>query len=57
MDRNARIYVAGHRGLGGSALVRALTRTGCTALILRTREELELRSQQDTEGFFRQERP
>ena len=57
MDRNARIYVAGHRGLVGSALVRALTQAGCTALILRTREELDLRSQQDTERFFRQERP
>jgi GDP-L-fucose synthase len=57
MDRNARIYVAGHRGLVGSALVRALTQAGCTKLILRTREELDLRSQQDTERFFRQERP
>ncbi len=57
MDRNAPIYVAGHRGLVGSAIVRALAHAGCAKLILRTREELDLCSQQDTERFFRQERP
>jgi len=56
-DKNASIYVAGHRGLVGSAIVRALHRDGYGNLILRTRSELDLRNQQATEEFFRRERP
>ncbi|PWU01478.1 MAG: GDP-fucose synthetase [Terriglobia bacterium] len=57
MDRNASVYVAGHRGLAGSAIVRALRRMGHERLILRTHDELDLRNQQETERLFRQERP
>jgi GDP-L-fucose synthase len=56
-DRNASIYIAGHLGLAGSAIVRALHRAGYGNLILRTRSELDLRNQQATEEFFRRERP
>ena len=57
MAPKSRIYVAGHRGLVGSAIVRALTAAGFFNLILRTRAELDLRDQQATEKFFVQERP
>ncbi|MGE0798662.1 MAG: GDP-L-fucose synthase family protein [Lautropia sp.] len=57
MDRMARIYVAGHRGLVGSALTRALRAAGHQALVLRTSAELDLRDPAATEAFFRQERP
>lgn len=52
-----RLYVAGHRGLVGSALVRALRAAGHEHLILRTREELDLRDQAAVERFFADERP
>jgi len=42
MERDAKIYVAGHRGLVGSALVRCLQKAGYTNLLLRTHTELEL---------------
>jgi len=57
MDRGSRIYVAGHRGLVGSAIVRRLVDSGYDHLLLRTRDELNLISQADTEAFFRDERP
>lgn len=57
MDRNAKIYVAGHRGLVGSALVRELERQGCANLVLRKSSELDLRDQAATLAFFRAERP
>jgi GDP-L-fucose synthase len=57
MDSKARIYVAGHRGLVGSALVRRLRDRGCTNLILKTSKELDLRRQTDVDRFFEQERP
>lgn len=57
MGREAKIYVAGHRGLVGSALVRRLERAGFQNLILRTRSELDLRSQSDVRAFFEAERP
>lgn len=53
----ARIFVAGHRGLVGSAIVRRLLSEGCEHLILRTHEELDLTRQADVESFFRAERP
>ncbi len=57
MDIRDRIYVAGHRGLVGSALVRRLRRAGYEDLILRTRSELDLTRQAETEAFFDRERP
>jgi GDP-L-fucose synthase len=57
MDRGARIFVAGHRGLVGSALVRALHARGCDRLILRTREELDLRDEGTVTAFYAEARP
>jgi len=57
MDKNARIYVAGHRGLAGSAIVRRLRAEGYTNLLLRPSKELDLRDQAATADFFAKERP
>ena len=57
MNSSGRVYVAGHRGLVGSAIVRKLRSDGHGALILRSRDELDLRRQQDVERFFEVERP
>ncbi|WP_299395898.1 GDP-L-fucose synthase [uncultured Desulfovibrio sp.] len=57
MDNNARIYLAGHRGLVGSALLRALYRKGCSHVLTRTHAELDLCRQADVEQFFAAERP
>ena len=57
MDRNARIYVAGHRGLVGSAIVRNLRAAGHTDLLLRTHAELDLTDARATQAFFEAERP
>jgi GDP-L-fucose synthase len=57
MNLDARIYVAGHRGLVGSAIVRALRQVGYTNLVLRTHAELELTDQSEVERFFLVERP
>ncbi|MCS7080831.1 MAG: GDP-L-fucose synthase [Chloracidobacterium sp.] len=57
MEKDAKIYVAGHRGLVGSALVRRLQAEGFTNLVLRTRAELDLTRQADVEAFFAAERP
>jgi GDP-L-fucose synthase len=57
MDRDARIFVAGHRGLVGSALVRRLQRDGHAGLLLRTRSELDLCDEAATRAFFDAERP
>jgi GDP-L-fucose synthase len=57
MNKDARIYVAGHRGLVGSALVRRLEAEGFSRLIVRSRRELDLRSQAAVEGLFAAERP
>jgi GDP-L-fucose synthase len=51
------IYVAGHQGMVGSALVRRLHAAGCRDLLLRSRRELDLTRQADVEAFFRSERP
>lgn len=55
--RNAKIFVAGHNGLVGSALVRCLQNNGFNNLILRAREELNLLSQQAVADFFASEKP
>jgi len=57
MDKNAKIYVAGHRGLVGSALVRNLQGKGYDNLLLRTHAELDLTNQAATNAFFAQEKP
>lgn len=57
MDKHAKIYVAGHRGLVGSAIVRKLQSLGFTNLITRTRSELDLTNQAAVEAFFREEQP
>ena len=57
MEKNARIYVAGHRGMVGSALVRKLEAEGHTHLILRTSSELDLRNQEAVNHFFEKEKP
>ncbi len=57
MDRNSRIFVAGHRGLVGSAIVRKLRAEGYDNLVLRSRNELDLRDQRAVADFFLEERP
>jgi GDP-L-fucose synthase len=57
MQKNAKIYVAGHTGLVGSAITAALRRKGYVNIIGRTFEELDLRRQADTEEFFEKEKP
>ena len=57
LAKNANIYVAGHRGLVGSAIVRKLESLGYTNLTLRTSKELDLRDQAAVEAFFKTQRP
>lgn len=57
MELNSKIYVAGHRGLVGSAIVRNLEAKGYTNIIYRTHEELDLTNQADVQAFFKEEQP
>jgi GDP-L-fucose synthase len=57
MDLKARIYVAGHRGMVGSALVRRLRAQNATNLLVKTHAELDLTDQQAVTAFFERERP
>ncbi len=57
MNLNAKIYVAGHRGMVGSAIVRELQRKGYNNLLLRTHAQLDLCNQSAVNNFFAQERP
>jgi GDP-L-fucose synthase len=57
LDIHGRIYVAGHRGMVGSALMRRLLAEGADNLVLRTHEELDLMDQSAVEAFFRTEAP
>ncbi len=57
MDKNAKIYVAGHRGMVGSAIVRELQRQGYSNIITRTHAMLDLCRQADVETFFAEEKP
>jgi len=57
MEKNAKIYVAGHRGMVGSSIVRELQRQGYTNIITRTHSELDLCRQDAVERFFAQEKP
>lgn len=57
MDKNAKIYVAGHRGMVGSAIVRELKRQGYTNIVIRTHRELDLTDQLSVDRFFAKEQP
>lgn len=57
MEKNAKIYVAGHRGMVGSAICRELQRQGYTNIITRTHSELDLTRQEAVEAFFAAEKP
>ena len=57
MEKDAKIYIAGHRGMVGSAIVRELERQGYTNLITRTHKELNLCRQDEVEAFFAKEKP
>ena len=57
MEKNSKIYIAGHRGMVGSAIVRKLTEQGYNNLIYKTSKELDLMRQIDVENFFEKERP
>ena len=57
MEKGAKIYVAGHRGMVGSAIVRELRRQGYTDIVTRTHSELDLTRQDAVEKFFADEKP
>ncbi|MEE1094678.1 MAG: NAD-dependent epimerase/dehydratase family protein, partial [Bacteroidales bacterium] len=57
MDKHSKIFVAGHKGLVGSAIVRNLQSKGYDNFILKTHSELDLCNQADVESFFAKERP
>lgn len=56
-DLNPKIYVAGHRGMVGSAIVRNLQAKGCNNIVTRTHAELDLTNQADVQNFFNAEKP
>ena len=57
MEKSAKIYVAGHRGMVGSAILRRLLKEGYNNIITRTHSELDLTRQDDVEQFFAIEKP
>ena len=57
MDKNAKIYVAGHRGMVGSAIVRELNRQGYTNIVVRAHSDLDLTRQIEVDNFFSVEKP
>lgn len=57
MEKSAKIYIAGHRGMVGSAILRKLEKEGFNNIITRTSSELDLRNQADVRAFFEAERP
>jgi GDP-L-fucose synthase len=57
MQKKSKIYVAGHRGLAGSAIVRRLKKEGYENLLLKSSSELDLRNQQNVKEFFEREKP
>jgi GDP-L-fucose synthase len=57
MDINSKIYIAGHRGMVGSAIFRKLSKEGFTNIVTRTSAEVDLRNQQQVTGFFSAEKP
>ncbi|WP_256002935.1 GDP-L-fucose synthase [Pedobacter deserti] len=57
MEKNAKVYIAGHRGMVGSAIYRKLVKEGFSNIVTRTSAELDLRDQQAVASFFESERP
>jgi GDP-L-fucose synthase len=57
MEKESKIYIAGHRGMVGSAIVRKLEKEGYRNLVVRTSDELDLVNQQAVESFFKEEKP
>jgi len=57
VEKDAKIYVAGHRGMVGSAIYRKLTELGYSNIVTRTSQELDLRNQQAVANFFNEEKP
>ncbi len=57
MDKQSKIYIAGHRGMVGSAIARRLTEEGYTNVLTKTSSELDLRNQKDVNDFFEKEKP
>ncbi len=57
MNKNSKIYVAGHRGMVGSAIIRRLHKDGFTNIVTRTSKDLDLRNQQAVADFFATEKP
>ena len=57
MEKNSKIYIAGHRGMVGSALTRNLKAHGFTNMVFKTRAELDLCIQKDVDDFFANEKP
>lgn len=57
MNKDSKIFVAGHRGLAGSAIVRELQKNGYHNVITKTKNELDLRNQSDVRDFFNEEKP
>src|SRR5438132_5643581 len=57
MNKNSKIYVAGHRGMAGSAIVRNLKLHGYNNFVFRTSTELDLRNQEAAKSFFEKEKP
>ena len=57
MEKDAKIYVAGHRGMVGSAIIRQLEKEGYHNIITRTHKELNLCRQDEVEKFFAEEKP
>ena len=57
LDRDAKIYLAGHRGLVGGALLRQMEKQGFSNIVTRTSSELDLRNQSAVNAFFREEKP
>ncbi|MDB5158576.1 MAG: GDP-L-fucose synthase [Mucilaginibacter sp.] len=57
MEKSSKIYIAGHRGMVGSAIYRKLEKEGFTNIITRVSADLDLRNQQDVADFFEQEKP
>ncbi|HLF45854.1 MAG TPA: NAD-dependent epimerase/dehydratase family protein, partial [Chitinophagaceae bacterium] len=57
MEKNSKIYIAGHRGMVGSAIMRRLQKEGYSNFVFRTSAELDLRNQQAVADFFAAEKP
>lgn len=57
MDSDSKIFVAGHKGLAGSAIIRVLQKNGFTNIITKSKNELDLRNQNEVKDFFAQEKP